>query len=199
MEMALDRLKAVPGYVAGFKEVFGTPPTPEGIAKAIAAFERTVVSTDSAYDKFARGDKAALDPAALRGLGIFEGKGRCVSCHRGANFTDGSFHNVGIGFKDGKLADEGRFGVTKDPGDMGAFKTPGLRSVALAPPFFHDGSVKTLEEAVAAMAGGGVANPSLDPMLAPRNLTAAEKADLTALLKALTGAPLKIAKPDLPK
>jgi cytochrome c peroxidase len=199
MSVALDRMKSVPGYVEQFKAVFGTGPTPASIAKAMAAFERTVVSTDSAYDKSLRGEAKAMSPAAERGETLFTGKGRCGSCHSGPNFTDGRFHNSGVGFKAGAFADDGRFGVTKNPQDRGAFKTPGLRSVAQTPPYFHDGSVASLAEAIAFVDAGGTPNPNLDPMFGPRRLTAAERADLLEFLKALTGAPLAVKAPALPK
>jgi cytochrome c peroxidase len=199
MNVALDRLKSIPGYVQQFKAVFGTGPTPEGLAKAIAAFERTVLSTDSAYDKALRGDTKALTAAADRGRAVFTGKGRCVACHSGPNFTDGRFHNIGVGFKNGAFADAGRYGVTKDAKDMGAFKTPGLRSVVQTPPYFHDGSAKSLDEALGVIDAGGTPNPNFDPMFGPRRLTPVERAGLLEFLKALTGAPLKIQAPALPK
>jgi len=199
MSVALDRLKSIPGYVEQFKKVFGTGPTSETIGKAIAAFERTVVSTDSAYDKHLRGDPKAMGDSARRGMALFQGKARCVACHSGPNFTDGRFHNIGIGYKGGTFGDKGRYDVTKDDKDLAAFKTPTLRSVTLTPPYFHDGSAKTLEDALKVINAGGIANPHRDPLFGPRNLTPAELADILEFLKALTGAPLAIQPPPLPK
>lgn len=199
MNVALDRLKSISGYADQFKKVFGTGPTPDTIGKAIASFERTVISTDSPYDKGLRGDAKAMGVAALRGQALFQGKAGCVACHSGPIFTDGTFHNIGIGFKDGKFSDTGRYGVTKDDKDMAAFKTPTLRSVALTGPYFHDGSAKTLEDALKVINAGGFANPHRDPLFGPRNLTPAELADVLEFLKALTGAPLAVQPPPLPK
>jgi cytochrome c peroxidase len=199
MPMALDRLKNIPGYVEAFDNVFGTEPNEEGVAKAIAAFERTIISTDSPFDKYKRGEKKAMSSAAIRGMKLFKGKAHCASCHSGPNFTDNRFHNLGIGYGEGKFADVGRYNVTKDPDDMGAFKTPTLRSVELTPPYLHDGSENTLESVVHLYNKGSIHNPNLDPLMLPINLTEAEKADLVAFLKALTGAPLNIEEPILPE
>jgi len=199
MPMALDRLKNIPGYVKAFDEVFGTEPNAEGIAKAIAAFERTVISTNSPYDNYMRGDKKAMSSAAIRGMKLFNGKAHCSSCHSGPNFSDSRFHNLGIGFKNRKFEDVGRYNVTKDPIDMGAFKTPTMRSVELTPPYLHDGSEKTLEDVVNLYDKGGIPNPNHDPLMLPLHLTKAEKSDLVAFLKALTGEPLNIEEPVLPE
>jgi cytochrome c peroxidase len=199
MPMALDRLTSIPGYVTQFQAVFGTGPTEQAVARAIAAFERTVISTDSPYDQYFRGDKRALSPTAVRGMALFSGKAHCLSCHSGPNFTDGRFHNVGVGYQGGKYADEGRFKVTKHPADMGAFKTPTLRSVALTAPYMHDGSEKTLADVVDLYNRGGTPNPHLDRLILPLNLTRGERADLVAFLNALTGQLLDIKEPELPK
>jgi cytochrome c peroxidase len=199
MPMALDKLKSIPGYVKMFDQVFGAPPTAEGIADAIATFERTVISTNSPYDKYIGGDPTAMSPAAIRGMELFRGKAHCQACHSGPNFTDGRFHNLGVGYADGKFADEGRAMVTKSPEDMGAFKTPGLRSVALTAPYLHDGSEKTLEDVIDLYDRGGVPNPNLDPLMLPLALTAREKTELVEFMKALTGEPLNIQPPALPE
>lgn len=198
MPMVLDRLKTLPGYVRQFQEVFGTEPNDQGVAKAIAAFERTVISSGSPYDQYLGGDRSAMSASAVRGMNLFKGKAHCISCHSGPNFTDSRFHNLGIGYAGGKLADVGRFEVTKDRQDMGAFKTPTLRSVALTGPYLHDGSETTLEDVVALYNRGGVANPHLDRLMMPLHLTARERADLVEFMKALTGAALDIKEPPLP-
>ncbi len=195
----IDRLKAVPGYVEQFKSVFGAEPNPDGIAKAIAAFERTIISTDSPYDRFIAGDLEAMDSAGVRGLKIFNGKAHCTACHSGPNFSDGRFHNLGVGYNNGVFKDAGRFEVTKREKDRGAFRTPGLRSIALTAPYLHDGSEKTLEDLVEFYNRGGNQNPKLSRLMLPLNLTADEKADLVAFLKHLTGAPLTVTEPKLPE
>ncbi len=198
MTLALSRLNGIPGYVEAFKAVFGGEPTKKTIGKAIASFERTVVSANSALDRYTAGDKAAMGEAAVRGMSVFGGKGRCVKCHSGPNFTDNGFHNVGIGMT-AKEPDVGRSKITHRTGDYGAFKTPSLRSVALNDPYMHDGSIATLEAVVDHYDRGGEPNPHLDRQLRPLHLTASEKADLVEFLKALTGKDLGIAVPELPK
>jgi len=156
------------------------------VAKAIAAYERTILSGNSAYDRFSAGDKGALSPAAQRGLVVFEGKARCVRCHAGFNFTDESFHNIGVGMNR-ENPDLGRYTVTKTETDEGAFKTPTLREVAVRGPYMHDGSLASLEDVVAFYNQGGHQNPRLSKEIQPPNLTAGERVDLVAFLKALTG------------
>ncbi|MEI6501289.1 MAG: cytochrome c peroxidase [Armatimonadota bacterium] len=195
----IDRLKASPGYVSMFKAAFNTEPTEDGVAKAIASFERTIVSSNSPYDKYLQGDRAAMSRPAVRGMDLFNGKGHCLPCHSGPVFTDQRFHNLGVGYKDGKFADVGRYAVTKNPRDLGAFRTPGLRSVALTPPYLHDGSEPTLEAVVELYDKGGIRNPRLDPMMLPLHLSRTEKTDLVEFLKALTGDPVVVAEPELPR
>ncbi|HXH14381.1 MAG TPA: cytochrome c peroxidase, partial [Alphaproteobacteria bacterium] len=142
-ELLVKNLGAIPAYQEQFRKVFGTDLNAEGVAKAIAAYERTILSGNSAYDRFLAGDQSALSPAAQRGLALFEGRARCVTCHAGFNFTDESFHNLGVGME-AKDPDLGRYGVTKDEADKGAFKTPTLRDVAQRGPYMHDGSLETL-------------------------------------------------------
>ncbi|MGH8058205.1 MAG: cytochrome-c peroxidase, partial [Candidatus Entotheonellia bacterium] len=185
-ELLVKNLGAIPAYQAQFRKVFGTDLNPEGVAKAIAAYERTILSGNSAYDRFRAGDQSALSPAAQRGLVLFEGKARCVSCHAGFNFTDESFHNIGVGMDRGD-PDLGRYSVTKEEVDKGAFKTPTLRDVARRAPYMHDGSQKSLEEVIAFYDRGGHQNPWLSKAIQPLQLTAGEQADLVAFLTALTG------------
>ncbi|MGE5531355.1 MAG: cytochrome-c peroxidase [Bacteroidota bacterium] len=195
----IGRLKAIPGYVCMFQAAFGTEPSEDGVAKAIASFERTIISSNSPYDKYLQGDRAAMNSSAVRGMDLFSGKGHCVSCHSGPFFSDQRFHNIGVGYSCGKLADVGRYEVTKKARDMGAFRTPGLRHVALTPPYLHDGSAATLEEVIDLYDRGGIANPTLDPMVLPLHLSQREKCDLVQFLKALTGDPVVVTEPQLPK
>jgi len=199
MPMALDRLKGISGYVAQFREVFDSEPTDRTVALAIAAFERTVVSTNSAYDRYIQGDREALTDSARRGLDLFRGRAHCITCHSGPNFTDSGFHNLGVGYAQGTFADVGRQKVSGKVRDTGAFKTPGLRSVELTAPYMHDGSEPTLERVIDLYNRGGIRNPYLDPKVLPLHLSGREKADLVAFLKALTGEPLKITRPELPQ
>ena len=172
-------------YAAAFRAVFGGEMTPPRVTQALAAYMRTILCTDTAYDRFERGDTHALSAAAQRGWEIFRGKAACGTCHAGALFSDLLYHNVGIGL-DRNPPDPGRFKVTKHESARSAFKTPTLRDIARSAPYFHDGSVATLEEAVDLMASGGIDNPHLDPLLRDRQLTDAEKSDLVEFLKGLT-------------
>ena len=199
LDDCVAKLNKIPGYKQQFQKIFGTDVTSENIAKAIASFERTVLSGNAPYDKFKAGDKNALSAAAQRGMTVFFNKGHCSACHTGPNFTDQSFHNIGVGMKAAK-PDLGRYEVTKVAGDKGAFKTPTLREVARHAPYMHDGSIKTLEEVVDHYDKGGVANPQLDEEIFPLKLTAMEKADLVAFLKEALSSPdyPDIAPPKLP-
>jgi cytochrome c peroxidase len=183
MIQTVDRIA---GYIEEFREVFGEGPiTVDQVAEAIAAFERTVVTTDSKFDRYARGDHQALTPLEKRGLEIFNGKGHCTSCHWGPYFSDGRFHNLGVPAKDPKNPDKGRYDVTKDPRDMGAFKTPTVRDAARRAPYLHDGSEKTLESLIDFYNRGGGKDPNLDPLMVPLGLTLYEKSALVAFIKAL--------------
>jgi cytochrome c peroxidase len=197
LENVVRKLNAIDGYRAQFKAVFDSEVTADGIAKAIAAFERTVLSGPSPFDEYMAGDKTAMSAAAIRGLRVFNGKAQCRTCHKGPIFSDQSFHNLGVGM-DRPNPDVGREAVTKDPRDRGKFKTPTLRNVALTWPYLHDGSATTLEEVVEFYVRGGVPNPTLDIFISPIGLSATEKADLVAFLEALTGTPPAIARPTLP-
>jgi cytochrome c peroxidase len=184
-ELMVNRLGAIPGYREQFRRVFGTELNADGVNKAIAAYARTIVSGNSAYDRYLAGDEDALSPAARRGLVLFEGKAGCASCHAGFNFTDEGYHNLGVGMDEAR-PDLGRYTVTGVETDRGAFKTPTLRDVARRPPYMHDGSLATLAEVVAFYDGGGTPNP-WQAELAPLRLTPEDQADLVAFLESLTG------------
>jgi cytochrome c peroxidase len=189
MQIVLDKLKADPSYVAMFEAAFPSEGiTESGVGKAIAAFERTVMSGNSPYDRFAAGDKTAMSESAQRGLQIFrdENKGNCETCHVSFNFTDENYNNIGVGM-DAKNPDMGRYLVTKLEGHQGAFKTPTLREIAATAPYMHDGSQKTLEEVVEFYDIGGHANKWLSPKMKPLKLTDQEQHDLVEFLKALSG------------
>jgi cytochrome c peroxidase len=197
-ENVVNKLNAIPGYREQFQQVFGTDANTDGIAKAIAAFERTIVSGPSAYDRYLMGERGAMSPAAERGLRVFNGKGHCTPCHSGPAFSDQSFRNLGVGM-DKEKPDLGRYDHTKDPADQGRFKTPGLRNVAQTPPYLHDGSAKTLMDVIDVYDRGGVPNPRLDRLVLPLALTRREKADLVAFLDALTGPVPKVEVPKFPE
>lgn len=184
-------------YASEVKAVFGGPATDKQLAQALAAYMRTIISQTTPWDKFLKGDKSAMSESAQRGWLVFN-KAKCINCHVGSLLTDKQFHNVGIGMKAEK-PDVGRFAVTKIEKDTGAFKTPTLRDVARSAPYFHDGSVATLEEAVKLMLGGGIDNPFLDKVnLQKQDLTAAETADLLEFLKSLSETAV-LTEPKLPQ
>ncbi len=187
------KLDEIEGYRKQFQEVFGAGCTPDNVAKALAAFERTIVSTSeaSAWIRFREGDTKAFSAAARRGWAIFSNKDKagCTNCHDGLLLTDQQYHNVGIAWNPKKkdYDDPGRFNPTKNERDKGSFKTPTLLDIAKSAPYFHNGSVATLEEAVDFMLGGGRPNPNFDSAnLTPRKLSRKEKADLLAFLRALS-------------
>jgi cytochrome c peroxidase len=181
------KMRRIAGYRALFQEVFGREIVIADVGKAIASFQRTILSGNSAVDRFdIGGEEQALSESAQRGLELFRGKARCTRCHSGFNFTDEKFHNLGIGW-DTNTVDLGRYMVTKNPEDVGAFKTPTLREIARTAPYMHDGRFKTLEEVVNFYNQGGIANPHRDNTLIPLEMNDQEKADLVAFLKSLNG------------
>ena len=183
----VDRLKGIAGYREMFQKAFGSEEiTIQKAGMAIATFERTVLSGNSAYDRYKAGQKNAMTASQIRGMGVYFDKAKCDQCHEGINFTTNMYANVGVG-ADKPEPDVGRFAVTKDPKDWGAFKTPTLRDIERTAPYMHDGSLKTLEEVVDHYDKGGVKNRNLDAKMKPLNLADQEKKDLVAFLKALNG------------
>lgn len=216
----VDRLRGISGYREQFQKVFGTDVTLDGIAKAIASFERaTALSGNSKYDKYTRGDFKALSDSEKRGMVLFGlrmdpddeyktdvvlKKADCTSCHVGFNFTDEQFHNLGIGWDPKKkdFKDKGRWAISpigaKYNGELGAFKTPTVRDAARTAPYMHDGSLRTLEDVVEHYNKGGDPNPFLDKDMKKLNLTPQEKSDVVAFMKALTGEEVRVDLPRLP-
>jgi cytochrome c peroxidase len=194
----VQKLASYPEYADLFSMAFGPGGvTIERIQKAVASFERTVLSGNSPFDRYQYGgDKNAMSPSAIRGLAIFKDpkKGNCAVCHTidetFALFTDSAFHNLGVGMDPtGELRDPGRYEQTKSDADRGAFKTPTLRNIAQTAPYMHDGSQKTLREVVDFYVGGGNSNPHLDKEVRELKLSQQERADLVAFLEHLTGQP----------
>jgi cytochrome c peroxidase len=148
---------------------------------------RSILSGNAPYDRFVNGDRRALSQEQQEGLRLFRGKGNCTACHVGPTFSDERFHNTGVAWRGGMLSDEGRGAVTGQDSDRGAFKTPTLREIARTAPYFHDGSLTTLEDVIDYYDRGGNANPGLDTELRPLRLTAGEKTALRAFLQSLNG------------
>ena len=182
----VGRLSDIDEYRKSFHRVFPREGiTIDTIAIAIAAFERTLVSDNSPFDRFIRGDRDAISAAQKRGWELFKGKAGCIECHSFSSaspfFTDFKFYNTGIGF-----TELGRYLVTKDSKDIGAFKTPTLRDVELTGPYMHNGSIKTLLDVVRFYNQGGEKNSNLDKKLHPLNLTDEEMSELVEFMRALT-------------
>lgn len=200
-DIAVGKIAAVKGYAPLFKAAFGDDKVNiDRIAQAIASYERTVVSGDSPYDRYQAGNKDALSASAVRGMDLFNGKANCKVCHAGFNFTDESYHNLGVE-QSGPKPDPGRAAISKSDNDLGAYKTPSLRNVALNAPYMHDGSEATLRDVIVFYNKGGAANPHLSKEMKPLGLTAGEIDDLVAFVESLTGTVLSGLEPpaSLPK
>ncbi len=166
-EHVVQTLRAIKGYTPLFSAAFGDGTiTFDRAAQAIATFERTILSGNSAYDRYLAGDKSALTKRQRAGLDFFNHKGECAECHAGPNFTTEKFANIGIG-TDRSVPDPGREAVTNKHGDYGKFKVPTLRDIARRGPYMHDGRFKTLAEVLDFYAKGGIPNPQLDTRLTP--------------------------------
>ena len=196
------RLKAMPEYPKAFQAAFGSEDSvsADNAAKAIAAYERTLITPNSAYDRYVKGDKSALTEQQVRGMTAFADAG-CVSCHSGAAFNgpqlpEGTgFYQKFPMFENGVFEaryhftqDQGRYAETKNEADSHMYKVPTLRNIALTAPYFHNGKVQTLEDAVKVMG----------KLQLNKDLTDVQVADITAFLNALTGPFPKIEMPRLP-
>jgi cytochrome c peroxidase len=199
MPALLNRLKGVEGYRPLFERAYpGEGVSERSIAKAIASYERTLVTSDSAFDRWQNGDAKAMSPAALRGFRLFEAKANCVACHQGHNFSDDGFHNIGAK-RAGDFDDPGRFAKVPVRVMKGAHKTPSLRDVALTPPYMHSGAYASLKDVVELYSRGGDEKDNLDPNIKPLDLSAGEVDDLVAFLKSLTGRSAPVVVPQLPQ
>jgi cytochrome c peroxidase len=186
-DAVVQRIRGIKGYEPLFAAAFGDSAVNfDRISKAIATFERTIVSGNSAYDRYVAGDKSALTKQQQDGLDFFNKKGECAECHKGPNFSDEKFANIGVGM-DRPHPDPGRADITKKRSDFGKFKVPTLRDLAHRAPYMHDGSISTLGEVLDLYAKGGLPNPHLDTRLTPFYLDEETKLDLLAFLDSLNG------------
>ncbi len=185
LAVVVQRLSADPTYPALFKAAFGdTKIDSIRIGMALATFERTLLSGNSAYDSYVRGDASAISAAAIRGLKLFTSSvTNCSRCHSGFNFADSSFHSTGL---EQSYMDSGRFLISKQSNDIGSFKTPSLRNVALTSPYEHDGRFTTLEEVIDHYNQGGMHNKAQDSLIKPLNLSNQQIEDIVAFLNSLT-------------
>lgn len=195
LETLIPKLKNVKGYQKLFTAAYGKDSiNKENVGKAIAAFERTIIVDDTPFDRYMKGDKNAISPDAINGLALFQGKARCIQCHDGPNFTDNSFHNIGV-----KGEDIGRGKFMKNDRTLdGAFKTPGLRNIIYSAPYMHDGSEATLEDVVRFYNKGGDDVKNKSKLIVPLGLTEKEILDVVAFLGTLNQ-PLVIKRPEIPK
>lgn len=187
--LAVEVLQSIPGYVAEFKKVFGTEKvTIDEVTKAIAAFEETLVTPNSRFDKWLKGDKKALTPQEVAGYALFKDSG-CTACHNGPAVGGNSFQKMGVveAYQATSPA-EGRVAVTKDEADRFNFKVPTLRNVELTYPYFHDGEAATLTQAV----------DTMGRIQLGKKFTAEENAKIVAFLKSLTGEQPSFKMPILP-
>jgi cytochrome c peroxidase len=202
-----QELAAIPAYEAAFEAELGGPPSGDRVVKALASFVRTIHAGDAPYDRMVRDKKTG---EATEGFEVFSEVARCTLCHLPPTFSDGLYHNVGIGM-DREKPDPGRGKILSDTAAKenrsltdeekkahGAFKTPTLRGVALSAPYFHDGRAATLEAAVDLMLGGGIKNDALDERLKPATLTPQQRGQILAFLKALTPEAKPYPRPILP-
>jgi cytochrome c peroxidase len=181
-----EQVQKIPEYKPLFKEAFGSDEiTLDKISKAISTFERTILSGNSAYDRYIAGDRSALTEEQIHGLALFKKTG-CINCHIEPLFSDNRFHNIGVGM-DNANPDLGRYTVTHDEKDWGAFKTPMLRDVSKSGPYMHNGSLATLEDVINYYNDGGTKNKNLHPLMRPLNLSEADKKALMSFLQALDG------------
>ena len=186
-DRAVEVVQFIKGYAPLFVAAFGDEKvTFTRLAQAIATFERTIVSANSPYDRYRAGDKNALTKQQKDGMDFYNGKGECVECHGGPNFTTEKFANIGIGM-DAPDRDPGRMVVTHKKGDFGKFKIPTMREIAHTGPYMHDGRFKTLEEVLDFYARGALPNPHLDTRITPFYLDEETKRDVIAFLKSLNG------------
>jgi cytochrome c peroxidase len=200
MNMPLDklmlRLTAIPEYKPLFDHVFPQESmTPKTLAKAVATYERTIVSEPAPFDAWIEGNEKAISEEAKRGFVVFNGKAQCAACHEGWNFTNEGFQDIGLPSDD---VGRGQFlpGVVKM---KHAFKTPSLREISYRAPYMHDGSLATLEQVVDHYDSGGMDRPSRSDLMKPLNLTAQEKSDLVTFLKTLSSNLTPTAAPVLPR
>jgi cytochrome c peroxidase len=184
---AVARLQNSAPWRAGFWSALGEEASRGALARALAAYVRSIQAGATRFDRAMLGDENALTPLEQRGLVLFQGAARCARCHAGALLTDESFHNTGIAWRTAPPADSGRARVTGRSTDIGAFKTPTLRQIGQTAPYMHDGSLGTLEEVIEFYDRGGHPNPYLDSELRPIGLSGSDKKALLAFLRSLDG------------
>jgi cytochrome c peroxidase len=196
LEQLMQTVNSIPGYKPLFDRAYpGAPIDAKTLARAIATFERTVVSAQAPFDKWIAGDQNAISDSSKQGFDLFNGKAHCSQCHSGWNFTDNGFHDIGV-----HGDDRGRGAKLPLEAMQFAFKTPTLRNLELRAPFMHDGSAENLDGVIAFYdRGGDEKRPSLAPEIVPLHLSDIEKTDLIAFLETLTSPDSPVEIPLLPR
>lgn len=208
----IGRLQKIRGYVALFDSAYGNKNiSPDRITHALATFQRTVVSRKSRFDQFLEGKTDALSDQEIRGLHFFRTQARCINCHNGPLFTDGQFHNIGLTYYGRKYEDLGLYKTTKNPDDVGKFKTPSLRDVGNTRPWMHNGLFEDLL-GIVNMYSSGMPQPPVteqqkhDPLfpktsehIKKLDLSMDQRKDVVAFLQSITTVPLRVRNPELPK
>lgn len=197
LEELVAELKAIPGYVRQFEQVFGRAISIEDVAKALSAFQRTLVSRNSDFDRYLTGDTQALSSLAQQGLELFRGDAGCVRCHHGPLLSDGDYYRLGVGGR----SDRGRGAITNRREDLYRFRTPSLRDIAETGPYMHDGSKSTLYDVVEFyyrnLPSQGPEGLELDiEPLVGRSYSEIDA--IVEFLKSLSGTPIKVEPPQLP-
>lgn len=197
MQELVQRLGEIKGYQPLFEAAYGDVNiTIQGIAMALATFQRTLVSNPSSFDRWVEGDEHAISTSAQRGFEVFNNKAQCIACHKTWRFTDDSFHDIGLTSPD---LGRGQHVPVEVTIMQHAFKTPTLRDLPESGPFMHDGSMKSLEEVIKHYEEGGIKRASLSKEMKPFDLSEQQRMDLISFLKTLDGGPLPLAPPTLPK
>jgi cytochrome c peroxidase len=199
-DSAVARLARNPFYIDAFRRIYNAEPSKALLADALAAFERTL-ETGSDHDRFMNGDSSAISSSAMRGLEIFNVKGKCFECHFGPDLTGDEFRSIGL-LDNVNDKDKGRFDFNKDSADIGKFKVPSLRNVAVTGPYMHDGSVDTLADVIEWYAHAGAANRNLDyryRWIDRTSLSRQDRDDLVAFVKACSGSLPTVEKSRLPR
>jgi cytochrome c peroxidase len=195
-------LNASAGYRALFNDAYpGKPIDADSLSMAIASFERTVISSSSPFDQWVAGKADAMTPDQIKGFALFidPKKANCAACHAGANFTDNSFHNLGLASFGKDNPDMGRYAQKPIASLKGAFKTPTVREAANTAPYFHDGSAKTLDEVVEFYSKGGIVRTNLSKSVKELALSKDEVGQLVSFMNALSSPAKPFVLPVLPR
>lgn len=203
LDEVLERLNAIPGYREAFEQGLGTSEiTAPALGKALAAFQRTLVSRPSRFDRFLQG-RADLDDREIEGLHLFRTQARCMNCHHGPLLSDGRFHNIGLALAGSRHEDLGRYEITGRKADKGAFRTPSLRDLLHTGPWMHNGLFVNLRGTLAAYnlgmrQGHRDGQPEMSELIEPLKLTPDELDALETFLHTLSERPARVEPPELP-